>query len=445
VLLLALVLVLFGVGTAHAEEARSREEPPPESAAEVRTSIENTFSEAAERERISDALHDLLKDQPPFLRDAKLRVNLRTYYERTDNFDDTTQQAWALGGSLGFESGYLWERLALGVTGYTSLPIYAPQGEGGTQLLKQNQDSYSVVGQLYARLRLTDGLVASAYRRELSTPFINRDDSRISPNTFEAYGLAGGWADGEGNTLRYGGGWVAKMKPQNSERFLPMSQVAGAPVDRGVALAGFSWSGRWGSIGAIDYYSDDVINIGYAELSRARAFANGFGLQGSVQLIDQRSTGSNLLTGSSFAGNQVGAQVNLSYAGAVATLAYSNTTRSTGMQSPWGNYPGYTSVQVEDFDRAGEQAFLLQCSYSLSNLRLLGVSVYALFVHGWGVSSATGPNQDEFDLDLRWHPPSVKGLWFRARFGMVNQRGAGSEGTTLDDYRLILNYDFAAL
>ena len=442
---LVLLLVLFGAGAARAEETRSREEPPPESASEVRTSIENTFSEAAERERIPEALHDGLKAEPPFLRDAKLKVNLRTYYRRVDNFDDTTQQAWALGGSLGFESGYLWERLALGVTGYTSLPIYAPEGQGGTRLLKQNQDSYSVVGQLYARLRLADGLVASAYRQELSTPFINRDDTRMSPNTFEAYGVVGGWADGDGNKLRYGGGWVAKMKTQNSERFVPMSQVAGAPVDRGVALAGFSLSGAWGSIGAIDYYSDDVINIGYAELSRSRAFANGLELQGSVQLTDQRSTGSNLLTGSSFAGNQIGAQLNLSYGGAIATLAYSNTTRSSGMQSPWGSYPGYTSAQVADFDRAAEQAFLVQCSYSLSNLRLPGVSVYALFVHGWGVSPITGPNQDEFDLDLRWRPPSLKGLWFRARLGMVNQRGAGSEAATLDDYRLIVNYDFAAL
>ena len=290
-----------------------------------------------------------------------------------------------------------------------------------------------MVGQLYARLRLTDGLVASAYRQELSTPFINRDDGQMTPNTFEAYGLVGGWSDGEGDKLRYGGGWVTKMKPHDSERFIPMSKLAGAAVDRGVAIAGLSFSGTYGTIGATDYYSDDVINIGYAEVSSSHTFANGFGLLGSAQFIDQRSTGSDLLTGSSFAGNQVGVQVNASYAAAVAVLAYTNTTRSTGMQSPWGSYPGYTSVQVEDFDRAAEQALMLQCTYSLANLRLPGVSVSGLFVHGWGVSPATGPNQDEFDLDLQYRPPSVKGLWFRARLGMVNQRGAGSEGATLDD------------
>ena len=444
-LLLLLVLVLFGADAAHAEGATSHEEPPPDSVEEVRSSIENTFREVPERERITETLHDLVKDAPPFLRDAKLTVNLRTYYKRTDDFGDSTQQAWALGGSFGFESGYLWERLALGVTGYTSLQIYAPQGEGGTQLLKQNQDSYSVVGQLYARLRLTDGLVASAYRQRLSTPFINGDDSRITPNTFEAYGVVGGWRDGDGGKLRYGGGWVTKMKPRNSERFVPMSQQLGAAVDRGVAVAGVSFSGTYGTIGAIDYYSDDVINIGYAEASASHTFANGIGLLGSAQLIDQRSTGSDLLTGSSFAGNQVGVQLGASYAGAVATLAYTNTTRATGMQSPWGNYPGYTSVQVQDFDRAAEQALMLSCTYDFSNLRLPGVSASALFVHGWGVSPSTGPNQDEFDLDLQWRPPNLKGLWFRARMGMVNQRGAGSEGATLDDYRLIVNYDFAAL
>jgi hypothetical protein len=30
------------------------------------------------------------------------------------------------------------------------------------------------------------------------------------------------------------------------------------------------------------------------------------------------------------------------------------------MQSPWGGYPGYTSVQVEDFNPAGESAFRLR-------------------------------------------------------------------------------------
>ena len=54
------------------------------------------------------------------------------------------------------------------------------------------------------------------------------------------------------------------------------------------------------------------------------------------------------------------------------------------MQSPWSSYPGYTSVQVQDFNRAGENAFMVKGSYDFTRLGLEGVTAYALFVHGWG-------------------------------------------------------------
>ena len=56
------------------------------------------------------------------------------------------------------------------------------------------------------------------------------------------------------------------------------------------------------------------------------------------------------------------------------------------MQSPWSGYPGYTSVQVQDFNRAGEEAFMIKGSYDFSRLGLEGVTAYALLVHGWGAS-----------------------------------------------------------
>jgi hypothetical protein len=115
------------------------------------------------------------------------------------------------------------------------------------------------------------------------------------------------------------------------------------------------------------------------------------------------------------------------------------------MRSPWSSYPGYTSAQAENFNRAAEQAFMLKASYAFSRVGMPGFTVYALWIHGWDVAPSVGPNQDEYDFDLQWRPglPKLKGLWFRARFAMVNQRG--SAHATLDDYRLIVNYDFAAL
>jgi len=444
---LLFALVLLQAGRAFAQEAISIEEPPPESVSADKTSIEKTFSPAKERERITEWIKDHLQNQPAFLRDATLFANFRTQYLRQDHFDaTTTSEAWAVAGSIGFRTGYLFERLALGAAAYTSLPIYAPADRSGTALLKPNQDSYSVVGELYGKLRLTDDLMATAYRQELSTPYINRDDGRMTPNTFEAYTLVGTWSPGgDDGKLIYGGGWVTKMKDHNSENFVSMSEEAGVAINRGVAVAGASYVTKNGSIGLVDYFSNDVINIGYAEGKYSHEFESGLGLLGAAQFTDQHSTGSELLAGSSFGGNQVGVKVACSYAGAMATLGYTNTTSGTNMRSPWGSYPGYTSAQVSDFDRAAEQAFMLKASYVFSRVGMPGFSAYALWVHGWGVAPGVGPDHDEYDFDLQWRPrlPKLKGLWFRARFGMVNERGGTH--ATLDEYRLIVNYDFAAL
>ena len=134
-----------------------------------------------------------------------------------------------------------------------------------------------------------------------------------------------------------------------------------------------------------------------------------------------------------------------SWAGAIATLAYSNTTNGTDMRNPWSSYPGYTSSQVEDFDRAGEQAYTVKASFNFAKVRMPGLTTYALWTHGWGVSPSVGANFDEYDLDLQWRPsfPALTGLSFRARMALVNERGGTH--STLDEYRLIVNYDFAAL
>jgi hypothetical protein len=68
------------------------------------------------------------------------------------------------------------------------------------------------------------------------------------------------------------------------------------------------------------------------------------------------------------------------------------------------------------------------------------LSAYALHVEGTGVKSS--PDENETDLNLQWVPKNgaLKGFNFRARYAVVDQRG--STGRTIDDFRLIVNYDF---
>ena len=69
-----------------------------------------------------------------------------------------------------------------------------------------------------------------------------------------------------------------------------------------------------------------------------------------------------------------------------------------------------------------------------------GLRAYALTVQGRGVKDSFDEN--ETDLNLQWTPKkgALKGFSFRTRYAVVDQRG--SNGDTLDDFRLIVNYDF---
>ena len=96
--------------------------------------------------------------------------------------------------------------------------------------------------------------------------------------------------------------------------------------------------------------------------------------------------GSDLLKGYSFKTNQFGVKAEVSYGGGILSLAYTTDSKGADLQSPWSGYPGYTSVQVQDFNRAGENAFIAKASYDFTRLGLEGVTAYALFVHGWGRS-----------------------------------------------------------
>ena len=63
---------------------------------------------------------------PPFLGDTDLKVHFRSYYFNRTNPDDTVNEAYALGGWIAYQSGWLFDTFAMGATLYGSAPIYTP-------------------------------------------------------------------------------------------------------------------------------------------------------------------------------------------------------------------------------------------------------------------------------------------------------------------------------
>ncbi|HKQ24871.1 MAG TPA: OprD family outer membrane porin [Burkholderiales bacterium] len=376
----------------------------------------------------------------PFFDDSRISAQARTFYLYRDKYDDSISEAWAIGGSVTYTSGYLADVFRVGATAYTSQPLYAPDDRDGTLLLAPGQEGYTVLGQIYGEVKFSDRLFGAFGRKEYNTPYINKNDARMTPNTFEGvtlYGKTGG-KDGAPE-WRYGGGYISKIKERNSDEFVSMSVDAGATVERGVYVAGANFKQKDYSIGAANYYSPDIINIFYTEAKYALTPRK---LSLSAQFSDQQSTGDNLLTGTAFSTHQWGVKGDLGLGAAVLTLAYTDTADGAAMRNPWSGYPGYTSVQVQDFFRAGESAVMLKAAYDLAGLGFKGASAYALWVHGSGVA-APNFNEDEVDLNLQWNPDKsgpLRGMSFRVRLAHVAQRGGGDPDIT--DFRFIVNYDF---
>src|SRR5947207_4097207 len=405
------------------------------------------------------------------LKDTKFEFNLLSFYFDRSDFSGAEKQAWAIGGWLGVKTGYFLDHIAFGATVYTSNPIYAPDDRDGTLLLAPGQNGYTVLGEFYAELRIIKDLGITVGAKGYDTPFINRNDTRMTPNTFEAIVLQGRTKLGTSSSddastptdggiglskdgkevavpaptpaqevasIKYGLGYFYAIKERNDSEFVSMAQDAGADIQHGVWSAGALYEKGKFNIGAIEYYCDDVINIAYAQTGFELPLATDWRLRVAGQYVDQGSVGENLLQGHSFSGHQFGAKVELPIRNARFTAAFTHAWGDTAVQNPWSSHPGYTSVQVQDFNRAGEGAFLLRAGYDFPWVD--GLSPYARAVFGTDPDLTAQFRQNEFDFNLQWGPKKgvLEGLSVRLRYAVVQQFGGDVHNLT--DFRAICNY-----
>lgn len=227
-----------------------------------------------------------------------------------------------------------------------------------------------------------------------------------------------------------------------------MATAAGAPggVERGVYVAGADYTTGGLTFGAIDYYSADIINVAYSEIKYAVRLARRVTLRFGAQFADQHSTGNDLLTGKPFATEQYGLKAEIGLGGALLTAARTHTAigdvnskgDGTDMISPWGGYPGYTKVQIEDFYRSGENATLLRAAYNFP--KRTNLSVYGLWVHGSTPDVQKQYAQSEYDFNVQWNAPkgTIDGLQLRVRYAHVTQAGPSDQHE--DELRLLVYY-----
>ena len=202
--------------------------PPPgaiESDNFVRSpdSVSNPVPETGLLERVYPQLTEQRRRLPAFFGDTQLQLHFRSFYFNRENDNDTANEAWTLGGWVRYQSGWLLDTFAMGAAYYVSLPAYAPEDRPGSLLLTPGQGEIGTFGEAWAALRYKDYAILRGYRQLIDEGYVNPQDIRMLPNTFEALLLSGqvGWA-------QYDVGYIWNIKPRDSNDFISMSKQAGA-------------------------------------------------------------------------------------------------------------------------------------------------------------------------------------------------------------------------
>jgi len=441
------VLLLASVhipAASRAAESEVEDQPAPASVEEMEGALEKGLEEKPDP--FVRPFRRWLRTLPPFLSDTHLDLKFRTYYFDRTQTDGSEEETWAAGGSLAYRSGRWRGFLSVGAELFTSQRLYGPEDRDGLEMLRPRQVGLTVLGKAHLDLQYKEILQARFYRQDFQLPYLNRQDSRMIPNTFEAYVLRG-----EVSGFGFIGGHVTQMKTRGSRDFISMSEAAGAQSskDRGLTMMGARYSLRKGvSIGAIDYYAWDVMNVLYAEANYTRELTDEIGLKLSGQFTHQRSIGEELLGDPSFDTYVWGGRAALSGRSAILTAAFSSTSDHAAIKSPYGSYPGYVSLMRKDFDRAGELAWLVGASYDFKQLGIPGLSAFARFARGTSARDPSSgdslPNQQEFDVTVDYKLPEgrLEGFWIRLRYAFLDVDG---DADPAHDLRVILSYQIPIL
>ena len=371
----------------------------------------------------------------PFFRDTEIKANSRTYWFGEDSFGNDMPEALTTGGYLSYQSGFAAEFLQLRGVLYTTQPLYAGEDAGDTLNLTEDGDQITTLGQINARMRFA-GQELTVGRQLVRTPFINPYDVRMIPLTFEGIVLL---PERKDQTFEYIASYLWRYKPRNQAGFIPFSEGLGVEEDEGVLITGARRRTRRWNYGLTNYWIKDTLNTAYGEIDYLLPVGGGDGQPSfriSINDLDQRSVGADLIAGAPYQTYQASARLIASYRNFVLTGGISRVGDGSDIQKPFGFSTSFTSMIVTSFNRAGEQAYLAGLSYDFADFGVDGLKAYV----GWGSGSdiidpATGtpvPNQQELDLRLSYEPHSgrLEGLRVEIEYVDLHQMNSGRATTS---------------
>ena len=381
-----------------------------------------------------------------FFSGSELLLAPRAYFLDRNRDTNPDNEGLSIGGGVTWKSGWLFDRLRLAVTGSFAPVVYGPEDKDGTGLWQPGPEGIAVLSELNATFRFTEQSGLRVGRQRFELPYLGSHDIRMIPNTFRA--VAVGDVSTAIDNLAWIVGYVDRIKLKNSDEFVRMSEAAGVEdEDRGVLMAGVKYLLPGGlELSATNQHTFDIFNTFFAKAETEVALSGAWSLGLNLQYTDQRDVGD------SFAGDfttgLLSGKVELNYERTTFRVAASSTRDERGIFKPYGNPSNYLSVVVDDFDRAGEDAWLVGITHDFGQVGPGTLSAFGNVVHGNTPDSgdAASPDETEYDLTVDWHLNRSWSdrIWVRVRGAFVDQdEDAG--GDDFFDFRIIINYDYDLL
>jgi hypothetical protein len=437
----ALALLLLAAPSAFAGEGELDDAPAPKSIKEIKGALERSYPAPASRPSLFPWISEQTEELTPFLADTQFYLRYRSYYFHRDRTSGNISEAWAMGGSLYYHSGWLKDFLAAEVEGFTSQPIVAPDNRPGTLLLREpNQNGYTVLGVANGKLRYRDFML-TGYRQKLHLPYLNQQDSRMTPNTFEAAKFSK-----EEGPLRFAAGYAWKFKRRNGNDFVSFSRELGVSQTRGAAFGSLLWEVNEDlHLGASGFVVPDLLANVYAEIDHDFALSDTVDLRLEAQFTHQHTIGKELIPGPGFDTWNFGLRTSAGWRGAILQLAFAITGDERRIESFYGSNPSYIGLMQRTFNQADEKALLVSLSYNFAEFGVEDLSVIANFAQGWDgvVAGQRGDAREiDFTIDYRIGSGRLESLWLRLRGSWLDEKIAPHNGT---DFRVILRYELPVI
>ncbi|WP_421694831.1 OprD family outer membrane porin [Aestuariivirga sp.] len=375
--------------------------------------------------------------------DATFTLHPRSYLFDDNEASGGGPAALALGGWLGYQTGWIGDVLQLGITGYTSQPLWAPQDRDGTLLLMPGQKGFSVLGQAYAALRYEDQQL-TLYRQLVELPEVNKQDDRMVPNTFE-----GGTLKGELGPFSYFGGVLTAMKTRDADHFVNIADAAGVEQNEIMYLGELAVSQDEDVRARTSLYVvPNLLASSYSDAELELSLATELRARLSGQFMFQTGIGDEMMTGPGFQTWILGVMGDIQYRGLTLTAGYAANGEDDDWQSPYGSWPGYTNMVVRDFDRAEEQTLLLGAAFDFGAIGIDGLALAARTALDLDVAPGLA-SYNEYDLLADYRLQSLSGNWawlspfrLRAQYAWVEEDDTNGTRSLSNELRVILDYDF---